>query len=338
MPINEGNRFGFVYDGAIEDNVPGAVNVRAVSYKSNGVEVTANVYLPADYDEAADKAYAGVTVAHPNGGVKEQVAGLYAQKLAEHGYVAIAADAAYQGASAGEPHFTDRPAYRIEDVRRMADFLDGFPGVDPDRIGALGICGGGGYTLGAAQSLPAIKAVATLSMFNTGRIRRYGMGDADRETFSQRLAEANDARRREAETGEAELVGGMPPMTDEQLAEYAEKMRALPHLLYSDGFFYYAVDYAHPNGTGQYTKSSLPDLMMWDAEDRMGLIAQPLLMMAGSAADTLYMTEDAFAKATGTEDKELFLIEGASHIQTYHVPEYVAQVEAKLVEFFGRTL
>lgn len=115
-------------------------------------------------------------------------------------------------------------------------------------------------------------------------------------------------------------------------------MRALPHLLYSDGFFYYAVDYAHPNGTGQYTKSSLPDLMMWDAEDRMGLIAQPLLMMAGSIADTLYMTEDAFAKATGTEDKELFLIEGASHIQTYHVPEYVAQVEAKLVEFFGRTL
>ncbi len=137
---------------------------------------------------------------------------------------------------------------------------------------------------------------------------------------------------------EAELAGGMPPMTDEQLDEYAEKMRALPHLLYSDGFFYYAVDYAHPNGTGQYTKSSLPNLMMWDAEDRMGLIVQPLLMMAGSAADTLYMTEDAFAKATGTEDKELFLIEGSSHIQTYHVPEYVAQVEAKLVEFFSRTL
>ena len=78
--------------------------------------------------------------------------------------------------------------------------------------------------------------------------------------------------------------------------------------------------------------------MAWDVEDRMALIEQPLLMMAGSAADTFYMTEDAFAKATGADDKELYTIDGASHIQTYFVPEYVDEAMAKLVKFFGRTL
>jgi len=84
------------------------------------------------------------------GGVKEQVAGLYAQRLAEQGYITVAADAAYQGASAGEPCQTDKPAHRINDVHATVDFLESYPGVDTDRIGALGICGGGGYTFAAA--------------------------------------------------------------------------------------------------------------------------------------------------------------------------------------------
>lgn len=79
------------------------------------------------------------------GGVKEQVAGLYAQRLAEQGYITVAADAAYQGASTGEPCQTDKPAHRINDVHATVDFLESYPGVDTDRIGALGICGGGGY-------------------------------------------------------------------------------------------------------------------------------------------------------------------------------------------------
>lgn len=332
------NPFEFVYDGALTENVPGKVNVRKVHYLSNGVEVAAYLYTPAGYDENADAAYAAVSVAHPNGGTKEQVAGLYAQLLAEHGYVTLAADASYQGESAGEPHGTDQPFYRMEDVRRMVDYLKAVPGVDPTRIGSLGICGGGGYTYATAQSDKDIKAVATLSLFNTGRVRRLGYGDSQAETIAQRLADNNAARAAEAEGGEVAIVTFIPDMTEEERAEFEAKARNNPGSLYTDGVIYYGFDYMHPRATGSYTKSSLVNLMMWDATDRAALIDQPLLIIAGSRADSLYMSEEAYEKAIGTQDKELFIVEGATHIDTYHVPAYVDQVEAKLVEFFGRTL
>ena len=136
------NPFGLVYDGAITENVAGKINIHPTSYKLHGLNITANVYTPADYD--ATKSYSAIVVAHPNGGVKEQVAGLYAQRLAENGYITIAADASYQGASGGEPRHTDKPANREEDIHGMVDFISQYPGVDNNRIGILGICGGGG--------------------------------------------------------------------------------------------------------------------------------------------------------------------------------------------------
>ena len=98
------NPFGLVYDGAITQNIAGKVNIHPTTYKLHGLNIAANVYTPANYD--ASKKYPAVVVAHPNGGVKEQVAGLYAQRLAENGYITIAADASYQGASEGEPRHT----------------------------------------------------------------------------------------------------------------------------------------------------------------------------------------------------------------------------------------
>ena len=95
------NKFGLVYDGAIEKNIKGQVNIKPVKYKLNGLKIAANVYLPKNYDQ--NKKYPAIVVAHPNGGTKEQVAGLYAQKLAENGYITITADASYQGASEGKP-------------------------------------------------------------------------------------------------------------------------------------------------------------------------------------------------------------------------------------------
>lgn len=333
------NPWDLVYDDALIENIPGQVNIHPISYMANGVTVAANVYTPAGWSEADNRTYAAITVAHPNGGVKEQVSGLYAQKLAEAGFVTIACDAAFQGASGGEPHFTDIPACRIEDVRRMADHISAFPGVDPTRIGALGICGGGGYTLGAAQSDPTIKAVATLSMFNTGRVRRLGLGDGDAANLPARMIQGNEARRKQANTGEVMLSGGMPAgFTQEQIDAYFAQLEHEPHSLYRDGTLYYGRDYAHPRATGQYTTASLPYLIAWDAEDRMDMITQPLLMMAGSVADTRYMTEEAFAKAAGTNDKQLYLIEGASHIETYYVPKFVSEAQTQLTTFFNRTI
>ena len=268
-------------------------------------------------------------VAHPNGGVKEQTAGLHAQRLAELGYITIAMDAAYQGGSGGEPRSTDKPQFRTEDIHGAADFIARYPGVDAARLGLLGICGGGGYALAAAKSDKRFKAVATLSMFNSGRVRRNGFADSQLNTIQQRLTQASDARAQEKAGGKI-LYSGDADMSDEQIA-------ALPFEMYRQGYQYYWRSHAHPNSTFRYTTSSLLDLMRWDATDRIELIDQPLLMIAGSNADSLYLSEDAFAKATGTDDKELFLIDGATHIETYWVPEYVDATLAKLGLFFTRT-
>lgn len=323
------NPFGLVYDGAITENVAGKVNIHPITYKLHGLDIAANVYTPADYD--ATKSYPAIVVAHPNGGVKEQVAGLYAQRLAENGYITIAADASYQGASGGEPRHTDKPANREEDIHGMVDFISQYPGVNVERIGILGICGGGGYTIKAAQSDKRLKAVATLSMFNSGRVRRNGYQDSQLDTVQERLAKAVEARAEAVKTGKERLVGSMAGISDEQ----AEK---LPFDLYREGFKYYLRTYAHPNSTFEYTESSLMDLMTWDATDHIELINQPLLMIAGEKADSLYMTQDAYNKATGTTDKELFIIPGATHIQTYYVLEYVNAISDKLVKFYGEKL
>ena len=322
------NPFTLVYDGAITKNEPGKVNIHPVTYKLNGLDIAANVYTPASYDPK--KAYPTVVVAHPNGGVKEQVAGLYAQRLAEQGYITITADAAYQGGSGGQPRSVDKPANRIEDIHGMADFITQYAGVDAQRLGLLGICGGGGYSLAAAETDKRFKSIATVSMFNSGRVRRNGYVDSQLDTLQDRLKQASEARALEATGGEVRYSGDAN-LTDEQIAK-------LPFDLYRQGYEYYWKTHAHPNSTFKYTTSSLLDLMRFDATNQIELIVQPLLMIAGTKADSLYMTEDAFAKATGTKDKELFKIEGATHIETYWVPQYVDAALSKLTAFYTRTL
>lgn len=212
----------------------------------------------------------------------------------------------------------------------MADFISQYAGVDSTRLGLLGICGGGGYSLAAAQTDKRFKSLATVSMFNSGRVRRNGYNDSQLDSIQQRLQQASAARAQEA-AGGAVLYSGDANLTDEQIAK-------LPFELYRQGYEYYWKTHAHPNSTFKYTTSSLLDLMRFDATNQIELINQPLLMIAGSKADSLYMTQDAFPKATGTQDKELFIIDGATHIETYWVPRYVDAAIGKLTTFYARTL
>ena len=322
------NAFGLVYEYPITENEPGKVNIHPVSYTLRGLKISANVYTPAGYDPNGSRP--AITVAHPNGGTKEQTAGRYAQRLAEQGYITIAADAAYQGDSEGEPRSVDKPFFRTDDIHGMADFIATFPGVDASRLGALGICGGGGYTLNAVKSDKRFNAVATLSMFNSGSVRRNGLQNSAVDTIQDRLRQASAARAEEA-AGGAVLYAGDADMTDEQIA-------ALPFPLYREGYVYYWKTHVCPGSTFKYTMSSLLDLMAFDATDQLELIDVPLLMIAGSEADTRYMSEDALPKATGTDDKELFLIDGAQHIETYWVDKYVDAVLDKLTTFYARTI
>lgn len=324
------NPWTLVYQGAITENVKGKVNIHPVNYKIRDNAIAANVYTPANYDPV--KKYPAIVIAHPNGGVKEQVAGLYAQRLAELGYITITADAAYQGGSSGTPRYVDKPANRIEDIYSMADFISGFKCVDRTKLGLLGICGGGGYSLKAAQADKRFKAVATVSMFNSGEVRRNGFMNSQLSTIQQRLTQASAART--LETADDKVTYAFPdaaPMTDEQIA-------SLPFELYREGSIYYGRTHKHPNSSSNYTMSSLMDLMTWDATDNLDLLSQPLLMIAGSKADSKYMTDEAFAKANNAKSKELFVIDGATHIETYWKPEYVKQAIDKLSNFYQSNL
>jgi fermentation-respiration switch protein FrsA (DUF1100 family) len=167
-------------------------------------------------------------------------------------------------------------------------------------------------------------------MFNSGQVRRNGFQNSGLNTIQERLRQASNARALEVTEGKI-LYSGVASVTDEEIA-------GTPTNLYREGAEYYYRTHAHPNSTFLYTTSSLMDLMTWDATDQIELIDQPLLMIAGSGADTKYMTEEAFSKATNANDKELFVIEGATHIQTYWKSEYVAQATAKLGDFYQTNL
>jgi hypothetical protein len=310
----------------MEDKMQG---VQKVSFPNNTITVVGNLYTPANFDKS--NKYAAIVVVHPFGGVKEQTAGLYAQKLAKEGFITLAYDASYQGESGGEPRLIEIPATRVEDVRCAVDYLSNLPQVDENRIGALGICTGGAYALNAAQTELRIKAVAGVSVFDLGRARREGVGGTiSYEERMKRLEEVGKQRTREARGEPARLIPVVPD-TPDQFTDNTPK-------LYRDGYEYYRTPRAqHPNSPNRYMFTSLGLQMAFFPFEQIETISpRPILVIAGSEADTLYFSKDAYEKAK--EPKELFVIPGASHIDLYDKPQYVTPAVAKLKEFFGKAL
>lgn len=184
-----------------------------VSFKNlngQGVTMAAIVHLPERFD--ASRKYAAVVVAHPGGGVKEQTAGLYAKKLAENGLVAIAFDASYQGESTGEPRQLENPSIRTEDISAVIDYLVPLPYVDENRIGAIGVCGGGAYTIHAAMTDHRIKALTSITGVNFGRLIREGFSNFDPVSALEAMGKQRTA---EAKGAPRNVINYLPPSVEE---------------------------------------------------------------------------------------------------------------------------
>ena len=171
--------------------------MKSVSVKNTYWDIAADLYFPPNFDET--KKYPAIISAHPIGSCKEQTSGnVYGQALAKEGFVVIAFDASFQGASGGEPRFIEDPTLRVEDFRVVCDYLVTLPYIDEERIGVLGICGGGGYSINAAMTERRIKAVGTVTGANYGRLMREGFSGFDplgalEAMAKQRTAEARGA-------------------------------------------------------------------------------------------------------------------------------------------------
>ncbi|WP_321877010.1 alpha/beta hydrolase [Paraburkholderia bannensis] len=304
--------------------------MQSVTFKNlngQGVTMAANIHLPEGFD--ASRKYAAVVVAHPGGGVKEQTAGLYARKLAENGLVAIAFDASYQGASTGEPRQLENPYIRTEDISAVIDYLVTLPYVDAEKIGAMGICAGGGYTANAAIDDRRIKAVGTVSAVNIGQMFRNGwentVADADAIAY---IGAGSQARTSDAVNAQLATLP-LAPMREED-APNAELREAWE--------YYHTPRCEHPNAPGFMTARSLNQIITYDAYNKAeAFLTQPLQIVAGSVAGSKWMSDDLLARAA-SKDKQLHVVEGANHMSLYDVPQYVDEAVSVLAPFFQRTL
>ena len=292
--------------------------------KDLGVDLSGNLYLPIDF--AADKKYGAIVVSHPGGGVKEQTAGTYARRLAEAGYVTLAFDAAYQGQSGGEPRNIDDPHLRVEDISYAIDYLLTLPFVDEKRIGALGICAGGGATMQASCLDRRIKAVAGISIFDVGGATR----DMGKDKVLEFLEKVSVQKTAEAH-GDPLLLTPIIPDTKAELPPDA------PTYLVQAVDYYRTPRAWHPRSRNRAVFSLLDRSVNFFPFQLMGtLLTQPLLIISGDQSDTIKYSQEAYDAACGP--KELYLVKGAGHVDMYDKEPYVSEAVVKMAEFFNQNL
>ncbi|MEV0639089.1 alpha/beta hydrolase [Streptomyces sp. NPDC050619] len=286
-----------------------------VTFLSSDLKLAGTLFLP---DTPPAERLAAIVVSHPGGGVKEQTASIYAERLAREGFAALVFDAAYQGESEGEPRGLEDPFQRAEDVKSAVSFLTTREEIDPDRIGALGICASGGYVPYAAQTDLRIKAVATVSAGDLGSVMRDGLGRTQDPRTTRSLLELAGAARTAEARGEA--VPRQEWITEAVDAETHE--------------YYRTPRGHHPRAVQPWPVRSLDQLIQYDSYALIHLISpRPLLMIIGSDANTAYISREAIEKAA--EPKELFVIDGGTHISLYDKDEHVTPAVAKLTAFYA---
>lgn len=283
------------------------VKVESIRFKNRfGITLAADLYMPLN----ATGKLPAIAVSGPFGAVKEQSSGLYAQTMAERGFLTLAFDPSYTGESSGYPRYVASPDINTEDFCAAVDYLSTRADVDPERIGIIGICGWGGMALNAAAIDTRIKATVTVTMYDMSRVNANGYFDSmDADARYELRKKLNAQRTIDAQKGTYALAGGVVDPLPADAPQFVKD--------------YYAY-YKTPRG---YHKRSLNSNSGWNVTSALSFINTPLLaysheirsavlMIHGEKAHSRYFSEDAFKKLTGN-NKELMIIPGASHVDLY---------------------
>ena len=284
------------------------VNVEKVHFKNRyGINLTGDLYIP---KEKSNEQMPAIAISGPFGAVKEQASGLYAQTLAQRGFITLAFDPSYTGESGGEPRNVASPDINTEDFSAAVDYLSNREDVNPERIGILGICGFGGFGLNAAAIDTRIKATVTSTMYDMTRVTAQGYFDSMDEKARQELRKSlNKQRTEDFKTGTFAKAPGLP-----------EKLTGDEPQFVQDYYGYYKT----PRG---FHERSINSNGNWNVTSSLSLLNMPILqysdeiqsavlMLHGEKAHSRYFSEDAFKKLKG-DNKELYIVPDANHVDLY---------------------
>lgn len=306
---------------------------KAVFHNRYGITLAADMYVPKE----SEGRFPAIAVSGPFGAVKEQCSGLYAQRMAERGYLTIAFDPSFTGESGGQPRYMASPDINTEDFQAAVDFLSLCDKVESDSIGIIGICGWGGMALNAAALDTRIKATAVMTMYDMTRVNANGYFDSEdsEEARFAKKAALNAQRLEDYESGEYKLGGGVADPLPENVPVFVK-----------DYFDYYKTDRG-------YHKRSLNSNGGWNVTGCMSFMNQPILkysneirnavlIVHGEKAHSCYFGKDAYANMTEdseyTDNKELLIIEDAVHTDLYDGGGRNYIPWDKLDSFFGEYL
>ncbi len=296
---------------------------KIVFHNRYGITLAADLYKP----KQAEGRLAAIAVCGPFGAVKEQSSGLYAQILAERGFLAIAFDPSFTGESGGEPRNVASPDINTEDFCAAVDYLCSREDVDPERIGIIGICGWGGFALNAAAIDTRIKATVTSTMYDMSRVTANGYFDAmDSDARYELRKQLNAQRTEDYVNGSYALAGGVVDPLPEDAPQFVKDY----HAYYKTARGYHKRSL---NSNGGWNKTSALSFINMPILSYSSEIRSAVLMLHGEKAHSRYFSEDAFKKLQG-DNKELVIIPGASHVDLY---DNLKMIPFDKIEQFMRT-
>ncbi|MEG4817319.1 alpha/beta hydrolase [Microcoleus sp. K5-D4] len=320
-----------VVEGANNFYQSDKVTMQRVTFKNQyNMQVVGNLFIPKNLDRNAKNP--AIIVGHPMGAVKEQSSNLYAQKLAEQGFVTLSLDLSFWGESEGQPRNVVSPDIYAEDFSAAVDFLGTQSFVDRNRIGVLGICGSGSFVISAAKIDPRLKAIATVSMYDMGAASRNGLRhSATLEQRKQAIAEAAEQRYMEFTGGETKYTSG----TVHELNENSTPIEREFYDFYRTPRGEYTPKGSSPKLTTHPTlTSNVKFLNFYPFNDIETISPRPMLFITGVDAHSREFSEDAYKRAA--EPKELYIVAKAGHVDLYDRVNLIPW--DKLQSFFNQHL